>query len=1260
MLAKMKRWFTPRNLSEAGPVFALLAVSLVVIFANYTPGTFLSGWDTLHPEFNFGLAFERTFFGVFRIEQGLGAVAGHSHMADLPRIILLYISHFIIPLSFLRYFYIFLTLFLGPIGMYFLLKRFFLKQKTASFLGSLFYLLNLGTLQAFNVPFEMFTTIFAALPFMFYFSFAYLEGGKERTKNLFLFGIVSLLNSPSSYAATLWYIFFLCFFTYFLIHILIDKKGKHSFKNFLILISVLLATNLFWIIPNIYFILSHGAEVARANINRLFSDQAFLKNREFGNIKDLLLLKSFYFDWSVYKGNGAFTDLLLPWITHLKDVKVLFIGYLFGFSFILGAIYYFKKFKLKSLPVFAVLLISLFFLINDNFPFSPVYKFLQNHIPFFKEALRFPDDKILNLFVFIISIFFGFFALFVIENIKKLKARMKNAEFIFAFITVILIFYYMLPAISGNFINSYMRIDIPKDYFNLFSYMKNEPDSIRVSNLPIQSPWGWVYYDWSGQSDNNETRPDARKLGNPSYQGAGFLYFGVKQPLLDRDFDRWSPYNESYYREMSYAIYSKNVKLLSNVINKYKIGIIFIDRNVIDPQNQRSILYFDEAKKLIRETGLIKDERIFGKIESFRLNVNDAKIASVNTNINVNPTTNTTYEDFAYLTYGSYITGENSSLSQVYYPFRDLIDNQSKLHKDLLKIDSEKITLIPSSKINNFNTSLLSQRINIIPSDLVAKKGENLIDLSIYPNTPIFDQTQSASSLRDLINTTGKKNVSLSVNRSEFFNLSGVPSNTPLAVGKILVNNNADNIISAFDTSSQTLVKGGLLSVNPFFSSCTGENSPTTGFTQNGVKITGKGDICIIIPYKFLSLYTNSSGSFLTELRFNLDSNASIDSCLLDLKSLNCLHYNELKRNGNQISLTSVLSSSQINNTGIKIFIKPQKVTENTFFLQNVNFFYSPSFSDTIFSKEDIAKIFINNKTLSFDKIYLSKNVIYDPGFEITNTKNLKNDCPSSQSSVKKEIVQENGKRAIRYYSALGSFCDHFSYPNLPHNQGYLIGVSSKNKQGLPMTLCVSNYKTDKCDIYSDLSSFSSFDRDVFLLAPINDNGVGYNINFENIGINKSPSENLVSSIEIIPIPYDFLLNVKSETKATNLFNGAVTDVKKINPLSYIVSTNSGNTILSFYYSYDKGFKAYQISCSNAFSCFLKANFAPFYAKEIKEHVLVDNWANGWIVENVKCQMSNRKCQIAIIFLPQYFEYLGLIIMALTFALIIYYHKAFK
>ena len=39
------------------------------VFCKLHPNTWLSGWDTLHPEWNFSLAFERIFNGVWRTDQ---------------------------------------------------------------------------------------------------------------------------------------------------------------------------------------------------------------------------------------------------------------------------------------------------------------------------------------------------------------------------------------------------------------------------------------------------------------------------------------------------------------------------------------------------------------------------------------------------------------------------------------------------------------------------------------------------------------------------------------------------------------------------------------------------------------------------------------------------------------------------------------------------------------------------------------------------------------------------------------------------------------------------------------------------------------------------------------------------------------------------------------------------------------------------------------------------------------------------------------
>ncbi|MFA6369019.1 MAG: hypothetical protein WCX20_01410, partial [Candidatus Shapirobacteria bacterium] len=63
---RFKKYFYP---------LILVLTCLLICFLNYTPDTFLTGWDTIHPEFNFSLNFSRLFSGVWRQEQGLGAVA---------------------------------------------------------------------------------------------------------------------------------------------------------------------------------------------------------------------------------------------------------------------------------------------------------------------------------------------------------------------------------------------------------------------------------------------------------------------------------------------------------------------------------------------------------------------------------------------------------------------------------------------------------------------------------------------------------------------------------------------------------------------------------------------------------------------------------------------------------------------------------------------------------------------------------------------------------------------------------------------------------------------------------------------------------------------------------------------------------------------------------------------------------------------------------------------------------------------------------
>ena len=163
--------FSILNFQFSKNVFSLIiliGIVLIICFQNYIPGTYLSGWDTLHPEFDFPEYFKR-IFSVWQEHQGLGAPAAQAQAAEIPRLIIYYLSSLVLPSSFLRYCYFFLTLIVGVLGVYYFVKELH-KNQAVAFLSALFYLLNLATLQIYVLPLEMFATLFAVIGWIFLFS----------------------------------------------------------------------------------------------------------------------------------------------------------------------------------------------------------------------------------------------------------------------------------------------------------------------------------------------------------------------------------------------------------------------------------------------------------------------------------------------------------------------------------------------------------------------------------------------------------------------------------------------------------------------------------------------------------------------------------------------------------------------------------------------------------------------------------------------------------------------------------------------------------------------------------------------------------------------------------------------------------------------------------------------------------------------------------------------------------------------------------
>lgn len=645
----------------------------------------------MHPEFNFPLNIGRMFSHVWASEQGVGAISAHSDMSDLPRILILWLSSLVLPANLIRYFYVFSCLVLGPIGMYFFLKYIFQREKDtiwvypASFLGALFYLLNLGTLQNFYVPLEMFTVAFAGVPWLFFTGLKYLRDGKR--SSLISASLVSILISPMAYAATQAYAIYLGLFLFLFVFYLVSSGKKLKLKRLLILGIITILLNIYWILPNIYAIAQQSLTISNANINRLFSQESFLRNADYGNLTNVLIQKSFLFSWRSFDFRvGEFSDLLKVWNIHLATAGVILIGYILAFvalaGIILGAI---KKDKI-GLSLVLPLMLCLFFLFNVNPPLGGFYEYLYSHFGVFREGFRTPFTKFSVLFEFTLAFYFSYFCFRFFTFRIKYSIFFKILAVFWLFGAIIL---FSLPAFLGEMIGKNVRVAFPERYNQLFDWFKAHPEG-RIALMPINTKFGWEYRNWG-------------------YEGSGFLTYGIPNPVLYRDFDRWNSANEDFYTQNAFALYANDNQSFVDTLKKYRVKYVLLDESIINAGGSDSILKINEIKEIAEEENWKKVDN-FDFLTVFDTGIDTAEVFAPASYSKVNANLSYASRDPIYSNLGDYVDEDG-----ITYPFVNL---DKRLGVEINVGDGEITFKNPEFKAE---TSLPVE--SIIKTDLTVNQG---------------------------------------------------------------------------------------------------------------------------------------------------------------------------------------------------------------------------------------------------------------------------------------------------------------------------------------------------------------------------------------------------------------------------------------------------------------------------------------------------------------------------------------------------------
>lgn len=651
-----------RFLSKFPPQTPYLLVLLLVflaVFATNFPakGEFLTGWDNLHPEFNIGLNLKRALI-IWQSNEGLGLVGGHGYSATLPHTIAIFLLSLFFPIWSLRALFTFLMLFVGAAGAFFftrhVLERNNFKHEfsihAASLVSALFYMLSIGTVQNFYIQLEAFIVHFAFLPWLIITLFNLLE--RPNRLNISLFILANILILPAQFIPPLFIvegiILMALIFSYYL-------KSRNAKRGLLALLIVFLI-NAYWFLPFSFYTLKYSKTYLNAYNNVQSTSEFVQKNLKYGGVKDVPLVRGFLFEANDIDINGDLFPILKPWIDHLKNPGILILGYSFFVVAIYGVIILLKKRNLEFSAVGTTLVFGIIFtLFATNIPpFSFVSAALRFISPLFEQAFRVTFTKFSISYVLFLAFFVGAGVGLILE-----KLRVKNAKFLLLAIFSVLLIVYALPSFRGNFLYKNIKLTIPQDYFSLFSYMKERPADERIMNLSQGWNWGWTLYNWG-------------------YTGSGFLWYGIQQPILDRAFDVWSPYNENYYWEIERALFSKDFQKVDSLLEKYQVSWVLFDTTVISYPGERQPIYQDAIGGYLASSHKFKLEKQFGNLKLFKVvlaNKPKNDVLQYSTLPNVLPTYIWASNDQAADLTNTYYS-DPSKNSDVYYPFRTIFTNR--------------------------------------------------------------------------------------------------------------------------------------------------------------------------------------------------------------------------------------------------------------------------------------------------------------------------------------------------------------------------------------------------------------------------------------------------------------------------------------------------------------------------------------------------------------------------------------------------------
>ena len=747
--------------------------------------------------------------------------------------------------------------------------------------------------------------------------------------------------------------------------------------------------------------------------------------------------------------------------------------------------------------------------------------------------------------------------------------------------------------------------------------MKTQDPATRIANFPQFAFWGWESYDWG-------------------YRGSGFLWYGIRQPLMDRAFDVWDKNSEHYYEEMSTALYSDNQKDFESVFDKYSINWLLIDNHIILPGNATDSGLVT-LKKYVANSGKFSLIKNFGdQIALYKVNLKD----KVQNFINVSQPTSVSHP------LDSLSLRPNTDWTQK-GDFLSIAQSINAKEGDTLTIPS------------------LSSIENLLPVRIEYRKSGDILNLRLTPIIPtIFINNNqldlsTTSTTLSIPGTVGTGFI-LELNKDYFelqlpAEIQSFSDYYPLTTAYLPSRSN-------FTVSLYGSTETSIFDLTNSFSEATPQQCYVVKPNHKVEKITSQTGVSLIgtdvVGCLSAQLPTVPKGSLIS-LAFTYSS-----------PTLTSANVNISGKDLNAQSLPQALEPQE-KPTRTRIFVPSSGIfqqanllleAEETTTVKEINY---ENIEGSILPKIYTSLISLPN--IPEKKIVL-KNDISRLQISLPNTATQYdlNETPNSNSLLPENLncdqfnlgntVKQVTSNGFLYQSQNAIECDALTLRQLPHSISYLLSFDSQFQKGLTPTICLENHTSRRCDVDERLIQTDGIQS---VIQPVSDSNEapGYTLHIYNESFGNRITSNLIKSISVRPIPLRFLEGI-SLTNAQTATAAPVWQSSHPYPFFYTASvTNGQNSALNLYQTQSASWKAIQVSQNDLeLPSLLLMKLVPLVFPFLPKlpHIASEPWHNSWT-------LPSNTAILILVYLPQYLEFVGFaaITISIIVAFVIIFIKKF-